>query len=360
MGEDYVIKLRDNSAPYSLYVPRNVAIPLRPKVKLELERMESIGVISKVENPTDWCAGMVVVPKGDKSVRICVDLKPLNNNVLREPHPIPTVDDVLGQLAGATQFSKLDANSGFWQVPLAEESRSLTTFITPFGRYRFNKLPFGISSAPELFQRRMNRILEGLDGVVCMMDDVLIFGKDQKQHDERLHAVFKRLVEAKVTLNATKCQFEKTSVKFLGHVVDQDGICPDPDKTAALTKMKHPESVTELRRLMGLVNQLGKFSNRIAEISQPVRELLRSNVTWIWGQSQQQSFDEIKKELNKPVVLKFPQRKQKFQQTHLLMDWEPFCYKQTRIVLTRGNQWLMPLGPSQIQRKGMHRLKRKR
>ena len=135
-----------------------------------------------------------------------------------------------------------------------------------------------------------------------MMDDVLIFGKDQKQHDERLHAVFKRLVEAKVTLNATKCQFEKTSVKFLGHVGDQDGIRPDPDKTAALTKMKHPESVTELRRFMGLVNQLGKFSNRIAEISQPVRDLLRSNVTWIWGQSQQQSFDEIKKELNKPVA----------------------------------------------------------
>jgi hypothetical protein len=122
----------------------------------------------------------------------------------------------------------LDANSGFWQIPLAEQSRSLTTF-TPFGRYQFNKLPFGISSAPELFQRRMHNILEGLDGVVCMMDDVLIFGKDRKQHDERLHAVFKRLEQAKVTLNGEKCQFNTTSVRFLGHVVDQDGIRPDPD-----------------------------------------------------------------------------------------------------------------------------------
>ena len=202
--------------------------------------------------------------------------------MFREPHPIPTVDDVLGQLAGATQFSKLDANSGFWQIPLAEQSRSLTTFITPFGRYQFNKLPFGISSALELFQKRMNSILEGLVGVVCMMDDVLIFGRDQKQHDERLHAVFKRLKQAKVTLNGAKCQFNKTSVKFLGHVVDQDGIRPDPDKTAAL---KPPQSVSEVRRFMGLVNQLGKFSSRIADISQPVRELLRSNSTWTWVNS---------------------------------------------------------------------------
>ena len=106
-------------------------------------------------------------------MRICVDLKPLNESVLREVHPIPRVDEALAQLAGATVFSKLDSNSGFWQIPLSPESRPLTTFITPFGRYHFNKLPFGTSSAPELFQRRMNSILEGLEGVVCLIDDVL-------------------------------------------------------------------------------------------------------------------------------------------------------------------------------------------
>ena len=140
--------------------------------------MEEMGVISKVNEPTPWCAGMVVVPKKSGAVRICVDLKALNENVLRETHPIPKVDDTLAQLTGATIFSKLDANSGFWQIPLADQSKLLTTFITPFGRYAFNKLPFGISSAPELFQKRMSKILEGLDGVVCLMDDVLVFGKD--------------------------------------------------------------------------------------------------------------------------------------------------------------------------------------
>ena len=129
---------------------------------------------------------MVVVPKKTGAVRICVNLKPLNESVLREVHPIPRVNEALAQLAGATIFSKLDANSGFWQIPLSPEPRPLTTFIMLFGRYHFNKLPFGISSAPELFQRRMSAILEGLEGVVCLINDVLITGKDEAEHDHRL------------------------------------------------------------------------------------------------------------------------------------------------------------------------------
>ena len=125
----------------------------------ELEKMENSGIISKVTEPTPWCAGMVVVPKKSGKPRICVDLKPLNQNILREVHPLPEVDETLAQLTGAKVFSKLDASSGFWQIPLSQQSRHLTTFITPMGRYCFNKLPFGISSAPEHFQRRMSELL---------------------------------------------------------------------------------------------------------------------------------------------------------------------------------------------------------
>lgn len=123
-----------------------------------------MGVISRVDLPTPWCAGMVVVPKKSGNIRICVDIKPLNERVLREVHPFPKVDETLAQLMGAKAFSKLDANSGFWQIPLSERSQLLTMFITPMGRYCFNKLPFGISSAPEHFQKRMSRILSGPDG----------------------------------------------------------------------------------------------------------------------------------------------------------------------------------------------------
>lgn len=115
--------------------------------------MEAMGVISKVDIPTPWCAGMVVVPKKSGSVHICVDLKPLNKSVLREVHPIPKVDDTLAMLTGAKVFSKLDANSGFWQVPLSPASRFLTTFITPNRQYYFNKLPFRIASAPEYLKK---------------------------------------------------------------------------------------------------------------------------------------------------------------------------------------------------------------
>lgn len=134
--EEYEIKLKGDRAPYSLYAPRNIPIPLRHKVQQELDRIESLGVIRRVSEPTPWCAGMVVVPKKLGAIRICVDLKPL--------------DDTLAQLAGAKVFSKLDANSGFWQIPLSKKSQLLTTFVTPFGRYCFNKLPFGISSASEV------------------------------------------------------------------------------------------------------------------------------------------------------------------------------------------------------------------
>ena len=131
--QEYSIQLKAKAQPFALNTPRNIPLALRSKVQLELNRMEGLGVISCVSEHTPWCAAIVVVPKPSGAVRICVDMKPLNENVLREVHPMPKVDTTLAQLTGTTIFSKLDANSGFWQIPLAKESRLLTTFITPYG-----------------------------------------------------------------------------------------------------------------------------------------------------------------------------------------------------------------------------------
>ena len=166
--------------------------------------MGALGVILKIHMPTPWCAGMVVIPKHSGAIWICVDLKPLNLSVLREPHPIPKVDKTLVLLHGA----KLDVNNRFWQIPLPKESHTLTTFITTFGIYCFNKLPFGISSTPELFQRRMNHILEGLEGVLCHMDDVLVYGSGKEEHHTHLQAVIRRLESAGVS---EKCVWERQS-----------------------------------------------------------------------------------------------------------------------------------------------------
>ena len=214
--------------------------PVDRHLKQELERMEKLGVISKVDKPTLWCAGMVVVPKKSGDVRICVDLKPLNESVLRETHPLPGVDESLAQLTGATVMSKLDANSGFWQIPLAKDSRELTTFIMPFGRYYFNKLPFGISTAPEHFQKRMSTILDGLASVLCLMDDILIFGKNQKEHDTILTAALERIQAAGVTLNKDKCEFNKTSLTFIGHTIDRKGISLIPRRQQQSARWLRP------------------------------------------------------------------------------------------------------------------------
>ena len=139
---------------------------------------------------------------------------------------------MLAQLTGATTFSKLDTNSGFWQIALSEESKLLTTFITPFGHYCYNKLPFGITSAPEHFQRRMSSLLEGLQGVLCVtvMDDIIVFDTSQQEHDCRLHTVLTHLSSAGITLNSDKCEFSKNSLTFLGYVINPQGISPDPTK----------------------------------------------------------------------------------------------------------------------------------
>ena len=160
-GTPYKIQLHADAKPLCLYTARTVPHPLMPKVEDELKSMEQLGVISPVTEPTDWCSGMVVVPKKNGSVRICVDLTQLNRSVRREVHPMASVDESLAKLGGSSVYSKLDANSGLWQLPLDEASQRLTTFITPFGRYCFNRLPFGITSALEVFQRAMPHILEG-------------------------------------------------------------------------------------------------------------------------------------------------------------------------------------------------------
>ena len=149
----------------------------------------------------------------------------------------------------------------------------------------------------------MNDILAEMEGVLCHMDDVLIFGCTEAEHDVRLNEVLRRVEAAGATLNKEKCSFGLERLKFLGHIIDKDGISADPEKVAAITQMKQPANVPELRRFMGMTNQLGKFSPRIAELTQPLRELLSKKNSWIWGPVQDSAFSAIKTELSKPTVL---------------------------------------------------------
>jgi hypothetical protein len=292
---EYEIKLKELPEPFALNVPRKVPFPLLDTTKKEIERMLKIGVISKVDQPTVWCAPMVVTPKQNGEVRICVDLTKLNKSVLREAYPLPSVDFTLGKLSKSKVFSKLDANSAFWQRKLSESSRLLTTFITPWGRFCFNRLPYGISTGSEQFQKSMNNVLKGLEGVECEIDDLLVHGESQEQHDSRLHSVLQRLQESKLTLNRDKCVFSVSTIKALGHVISSKGVSPDPDKVKAILDIPVPTNVAEVRSFMGMVNQFNKFTSHLASKSKPLRDLLCKHSVWYWGDKQNESFNDLKK-----------------------------------------------------------------
>lgn len=186
---------------------------------------------------------------------------------------------------------------------MAKDSREYTTFITPVGRFQFLRLPFGISTAPEFYQREMLRVLEGLDGVSCLQDDIIVSGKTTKEHDTNLRMVLRKLEDAGVTLNVNKCSFRQTEVTFLGHVVSATGVSADPGKVRAITQLDPPLDASEVRSLLGSANHLAKFLPDLADFTKPLRDLLHQDAEWHWGPAQQQSFDKLKQALSRTPVL---------------------------------------------------------
>ncbi|KAK7098079.1 hypothetical protein V1264_004963 [Littorina saxatilis] len=232
--EPVKINMKPGNQPYCVTTARRVPFPLQKKVKAELERMQAAGIIKEVKETTDWCAPMVPVVKPNGSVRICVNFKRLNEGVKRPHCMLPNLDDIAPKMVGSKFFTTLDASSGFFQIPLQEDSSLLTTFMTPFGRFAFQRVPMGISLGPECFQTKMKETLEGLEGCDAIMDDTIIFGRTEEEHDRRLDAVLKRIEERGLKLNREKCKFKKTEVKYFGHIISEHGVRPDPEKVKAI------------------------------------------------------------------------------------------------------------------------------
>ena len=302
------IHLKEDAHPYSVHTARRVALPLLPAVKKELNRMLEDDVIEKVTEPSEWCAPLVPVVKNkggkeEPEVRLCIDFKKLNRAIKRERYVMPTCEELLAKLSGNKVFSLLDAAAGFWQLPLEEDSRRLTTFITPFGRFRMKRLPFGIATAPEIFQERMEDLLQGCDGTVCYMDDILVFGKTAEEHNENLKRVLKRLQERGLMLNEAKCKCNQSRVRYLGFVVSEDGIRIDPDKISAIQELKPPTCVTELKRILGMLNYVGRFVPQLSEELRPLNALLRKDQAWQWEASQEEALKKAKNAVTRAPVL---------------------------------------------------------
>ena len=214
---------------------------------------------------------MVLVEKGQWKLRVCLDTTNLNKCIQRPHYPMRSLDDILPTLAGAKFFTKLDARSGYWAVKLSEEASYLTCFSTIFGRYRYLRLPFGLCMSGDEFVRRMDQCFEGLDGVVTIVDDILVFGKTREEHDHNLKAVLTRSLKKGIILKEDNIEVGMSQFQYFGHLLTADGLKPDPAKVAAIQDMSPPTNKNELQTILGMVNYLLRFAPNLSEVTQPLR-----------------------------------------------------------------------------------------
>lgn len=283
---------------------RRIPIPLEDAVDGKINELLENDVIEPVSDHTGWVSPMVVINKSNKDIRICVDMRKANKAVLREKHPMPTVEDLLSKLKNAQLFSCLDIKQAFHQIMIKPESRDITTFVTGRGLFRYKRLMFGISCAPEIFQRTIERILSGCEGFFVYIDDILIFGENESQHDARLKAVRERLSSYNVLLNDAKCKIRTTEIEFLGHHISVNGVRPTTSKIEAVQNFRQPETVEEVRSFLGLINYVSRFIPDVATKTSPLRELIKTN-KFVWNEEQREAFKILKEALTSDSVLGF-------------------------------------------------------
>ncbi len=301
----------DRSIEPSRQPIRKIPVALKDELRDELKRMEKRGIIEKVETPTEWVSSLVTVRKPSGRLRICIDPKPLNKALKRNHYPLPTMDDALPELSKAKVFSVLDVKNGYWHVELDKESSYLTTFGTPFGRYRWLRMPFGICPASEYFQAKLDQAIENLPGTRPIVDDILIMGNGdtmteaEADHDMKIIDLLQRCRERGIRLNKDKIKLKTTEVPFMGNLLTKHGLKPDPAKVEAIANMKEPTDKEGVERLIGMVNYLARFLKQLTDICEPIRRLTRKDVQWEWSHEQDQAFQKIKNAVTTAPVLRY-------------------------------------------------------
>lgn len=300
---EYDIDFIDNPQ-FEIHAARRIPHAYRESVQKELESMVRQQVIVPITEATPAVSPMVIVKQRGK-IRICIDPTDVNKNVLRRHYPLTTMDEIAAKISGATVFTKLDCKKGFWQIKLSERTQKYLTFATPWGRFSCLKLPFGLCSAPEVFQQIMSKLLVGIKNAEVSMDDILIFGENIESLKKTQEAVINRIEKAGLKLNKDKCVFEARKIKFLGHIISANGMELDEEKVEAIKQLKTPVNKTELQRFLGMVTYLSKFIPNMSSITHPLRKLLEKDIEWLWTEEQTAAVSKLKQVLSSPPVLKF-------------------------------------------------------
>ena len=296
------LQMREDATP-KFCRPRPMSFALKQSVEQELARMEEKGILIKVSH-SEWATPIVPVPKKDGRVRVCGDYKiTVNQGLDVDQHPLPKPDDLFATLAGGKFFTKLDLSAAYQQMLLEEESKCYLTINTHLGLFQFTRLPFGVASAPAIFQRAMDMILQGVQGVICYIDDILIAGSTSEEHLQKLEEVLQRLKAHGVRLKKEKCAFMRNSVEYLGHVVNAEGRCTLPSKVEAIVQAPQPENAQQLRSFLGLLNYYSKFVPNLASTLHPLNQLLQQDVKWRWTKECANAFEKAKEGLVSSKVL---------------------------------------------------------
>ena len=283
---------------------RSVPYVLREKVEKKLEDLVAEGTLEPTQF-SEWASPIVPVLKSDgTSVRICGDFKQTVNPVSKlDRYPIPKVEDLFATLSGGKTFTKLDLSQAYQQLLLDDESKQYVVINTHKGLFRYTRLPYGISSAPGIFQRVMESVLQGIPKVVVYLDDILITGETEEEHLKILDEVLERLEKAGLRVKKPKCRFMVPSVNYLGHQIDSEGLHPLADKVKAVEEAPAPRNVQELKSFLGLLTYYGKFLPNMSSVLAPLYRLLGKDTPWSWATAEKKSFQAAKDLLTSSQLL---------------------------------------------------------
>lgn len=273
---------------------RRTPFPLEALTLKKLKELLAQDIIEKVSEASEWVSPMLVKRKSSSEVRIIIDLREANKAIVREVHPLPTMEQMTCKIGGNKVFTKLDVKQAFHQVLLHENCRYITTFISPLGLMRYKRLMFGLSAAPEIFQKVMETLFADMPWLIIFIDDILIPAKSRDELHQRTKVVLERLHQHNVLLNNEKIVSNVEEIDFLGYLISGSGVSVSPKKLEAIQKMEPPRSCAETRSFLGLVNFVHRYVPDMATLTFPLNSLTRKESKFIWKAEHQEAFDKIK------------------------------------------------------------------
>ncbi|GJV00493.1 putative reverse transcriptase domain-containing protein [Tanacetum coccineum] len=308
---EFQIDLIPGAAPVAR-APYRLAPSEMKELSEQLQELSDKGFIRPSSSP--WGAPVLFVKKKDGSFRMCIDYRELNKLTVKNRYPLPRIDDLFDQLQGSSIYSKIDLRSGYHQLRVREQDIPKTAFRTRYGHYEFQVMPFGLTNAPAVFMDLMNRVCKPyLDKfVIVFIDDILIYSKDEKEHEEHLKSILELLKKEQLYAKFSKCEFWIPKVQFLGHVIDSRGIHVDPAKIESIKDWASPKTPTEIRQFLGLAGYYRRFIEGFSKIAKSMTKLTQKGIKFDWGEKEENAFQLIKQKLCSAPILALPEGSEDF------------------------------------------------